>query len=83
MALLLVLGGLVYLYVSPARSYLATFRDAREKREEVRRLQREHDRLLQRRRALERPSVIELEARKLGMIRPGERPYVITGLPRG
>jgi hypothetical protein len=32
--------------------------------------------------ALTRPDAIEREARRLGMIKRGERPYVIENLPR-
>ncbi|MDX6721405.1 MAG: hypothetical protein QOJ63_3659, partial [Solirubrobacteraceae bacterium] len=46
-------------------------------------LQREHTALLRRQRALRRPGSIEIEARRLGMVRRDERAYVVKGLPRG
>ncbi len=73
---------LVYLYINPLRTYVATWHEARTKRGEVAELQREHDALLRRQRALRRAGSIETEARRLGMVRPDERAYVVRGLPR-
>lgn len=80
--LLVVFAVLLFLYVNPARSYLATMGEASRRNAAVASLQREHDRLLARRRALQDPRVLEAEARRLGMVRPGERAYVVKGLPR-
>jgi cell division protein FtsB len=81
--LLAVLIGLMFLYINPARSYLSTVREAHHRRAEVRGLLRENHKLQAKRRALGDPSTLEAEARRLGMVRPGERPYVVRGLPRG
>jgi septum formation initiator len=78
--LLVVLGGILLLYVGPAVSYVRTWREARAWRTDVRALQRENARLLARRRALEDPRSLELEARAMGMVRRGERAFVIEGL---
>jgi cell division protein FtsB len=80
-ALLLLLGFVLLLYVNPAISYLQTWQAANAKRSEVDRLQTENKRLLARKAALKRPATLEREARSLGMVRPGERAYVINGLP--
>lgn len=80
-ALLVLLVAVVGLYVQPARSYLSTWRDSNEKHAQLERLEREHDALVQRARELREPRTIETEARRLGMVRPGERPYVVSGLP--
>jgi cell division protein FtsB len=82
-ALLIVLVGIVSLYVGPARSYLATWHEANARRAEVTRLQHENKRLLARRNALRDPQTLEREARRLGMVKPGERAYVVKGLPQG
>ena len=74
---------LIYLYINPLRTYLSTYQEAKTKRGEVAELQREHDALLRRERALRRPGAIEIEARRLGMVRNDERAYVVRGLPRG
>ncbi|MDO8185938.1 septum formation initiator family protein [Conexibacter sp. JD483] len=80
-ALLLLLAGVVALYVQPARSYVSTWRDSNAKQQQVSELQREHDALEARSRSLREPRTVETEARRLGMVRPGERPYVVSGLP--
>jgi hypothetical protein len=49
----------------------------------VRSLREDNARLRTRARALENPQRVELEARRLGMARPGERVYVVRGLPEG
>lgn len=83
LALLFVLVGIVALYVGPARSYFTTRSEAAEKRAEVHRLEREHARLLARRRALTQPQTLEREARALGYVKPGEKAYAIEDLPGG
>ena len=82
-ALLLVLGVVVLLYVGPATSYWRTLRESKARNAEVKRLQAEHRRLLARRRALEEPASLMREARRLGMVRQGERGFVVQDLPRG
>jgi cell division protein FtsB len=82
LALLFVLVLLVYLYVGPARSYWSTFHSAKAKRAEVAKLEHENTRLRARQRALHQASTLETEARRLGMVRPGEVPYVVRHLPR-
>ena len=81
-ALLGVLFGLLLLYIGPARSYVQALGQAKARQAEVLALQREHKRLEARRTALGRPGVIEAEARRLGYVKPGERPYVIENLPK-
>ncbi len=80
-ALLVLLLVVAALYVGPARSLLGAWQDSNEKQVRVQELEREHDALLKRARALRDPLVVEAEARRLGMVRPGERPYVVSGLP--
>lgn len=80
-SLLAVLAGVVLLYVGPATSYLRTWGEAKRQRAEVTRLERDHKALSQRQKALRDPRTLEREARKLGMVRPDERSYVILGLP--
>jgi hypothetical protein len=81
-ALLLVLGLILLLYLGPARSFYSTWQESHAKRDEVRRLAAEHSRLDARRRALGDPRTLEAEARKLGMVLPSERAFVVNGLPR-
>ena len=83
LALLFVGLLLIYLYINPLRTYLATWQEARTKRDEVSQLQREHSALVKRSRALRASGSVEIEARRLGMVKRDERAYVIRGLPGG
>jgi cell division protein FtsB len=78
-ALLVVLGVVGLLYVQHALSYLSARAQFNAQGTIVRRLERDNARLAQEQRALRDPATIVLDARKLGMVRPGERSYVITG----
>ena len=80
-ALLCVLGLMIYLYVGPARGLMEAFGEAADKREQVAALKARNDALRTRKAQLLQPSTLELEARKLGMVRAGERAYVIKNLP--
>ena len=78
-ALLLVLLS----YIGPATNYWESWHLSRETRSDVHNLREDNARLRTRARALENPQRVELEARRLGMARPGERVYVVRGLPQG
>jgi cell division protein FtsB len=80
-ALLVLLAVVALAYVGPARSLLSTMRTSHAKQAELHALEREHDALLRRARELRDPSAVQAEARRLGMVRPGERPYVVQNLP--
>jgi cell division protein FtsB len=69
------------LYIHPLLSIWSTRGEAAQRRTDVARLQEQNDRLTRRIRALRGPSALEREARRLGMVRPGERAYVIQNLP--
>jgi cell division protein FtsB len=81
-ALLCVFAVIVLLYVGPARSYVGALGQSSAREAEVERLEREQARLKARRAALSRPGTLEREARRLGYVKPGERPYVIEDLPK-
>jgi cell division protein FtsB len=81
-ALLLLLLLVALAYIGPARSLLSTWRDSNAKQAQVQELQREHEALLQRARELRDPRTVQAEARRLGMVKPGERSYVVRGLPK-
>jgi cell division protein FtsB len=82
-ALLAVLLVLLLLYVGPLHSYWSTMHEAKQRRAQVTELQRENARLRVRRDALRSPGALEGEARRLGMVRHGERAYAIEQLPPG
>ena len=81
--LLAVLASLLLLYVNPLRSYVSTWRESHRRAAAVRVLQRENTQLLNKQRALKSPGTEESEARRLGLVKPGERGFVVTHLPRG
>ena len=76
-ALLCVFAFVLFLYIGPARAWVGTYREAKRKRAEVAALRAENDRLRERKRGLERPGALEREARALGMVKAGEKLYVI------
>ncbi len=82
-ALLAVLVGILGLYVGPARSYWTARQEMAHRTAEVAQLERENARLRARRAALRNAGTLEREARRLGMLRPGERSYVLKHLPKG
>ena len=81
--LLVVLLAVLISFLGPATKYVRTWQLARETRGEVRSLRDDNARLRQEAKLLKDPQQIELRARQLGMARPGERVYVVRGLPKG
>jgi cell division protein FtsB len=80
-ALLVLLVGVALAYVGPARSMLSTWRESNAKQAQLQTLEREHEALLRRARDLRDPRTVQSEARRLGMVKPGERSYVVRNLP--
>ena len=72
---------LLYLAISPVRSLIADLHVNAERRAQVVLLQRKATQLADEERALMLPSTRETEARNLGLVRAGEHPYVVSGLP--
>lgn len=81
LAILCVLAALVYLYVSAGVHMFSTWRQSHRDGAAVATLEREHSRLVHQRDTLSTQATLEAEARKLGMMRRGEQPYVVSGLP--
>ncbi len=80
-ALLGLLATGVVLYVGPARSLLSTWRQSNAKQAQLHALERRHAALLRQAATLRDPVTLAAEARQLGMLKPGERPYVVRDLP--
>jgi cell division protein FtsB len=80
--LLVALFGVLISFLGPATKYVRTWQLARETRAEVRDLRDDNARLRKQARILKEPEQVELRARQLGMARPGERVYVVRGLPK-
>ena len=81
MAMLLVLVALMYLYASAGLHMLSTWRQSRHDSAAVATLEREHRQLVRQHALLTGVGTLEADARQLGMMRPNEQPYVISGLP--
>jgi cell division protein FtsB len=79
--LLVVLAIVVGLYVEHTLSYVATRSQANQQQAIVTRLTHQNAALARQERSLDNPATIVSQARALGMVRPNERPYVITGQP--
>jgi len=80
-ALLTTLVVILLLYLSPAKHWIQQSRTAGAQHEELRALVEENKELKRRVRSLRDPGALEREARNLGMVRQGERAYVIENLP--
>ena len=78
--LLIVLAVVVGLYVQQALAYFSVRAQADQQLSIVRSLTRHNAMLTEEEKTLNDPATIVREARVLGMVRPGERPYVVTGL---
>jgi cell division protein FtsB len=81
LALLATLFVIVLLYIRPVAHWVQQRSTAAHSRADLRDLQREHARLEARLHRLSGPGAIEREARKMGMVRRGERPYAIEETP--
>jgi cell division protein FtsB len=79
-ALVLVLFGVMVSYLNPLVNLVDAWRDSKASEERLIELRAKHDKLTQQVRDAGTPLVLEREARKLGMVRPGERAYVVRGL---
>ena len=80
--LVVVLFAVLASYLTPAINLVDDWRDSNAEQERLADLKRENGRLEQRAQTLGDPDAAEQEARRLGMVAPGERAYVIRGLSR-
>lgn len=79
--LVLVLFAVLVSYLNPVVNLVDDWRDSKAEQERFTELQRENERLTQRAEAIRDPGTAEHQARRQGMVGPGERAYVIRGLP--
>lgn len=77
MALVLVLFGVMVSYLNPLVNLADAWRDSKEGEERLLELQREQQSLQEQVEEARSEMTLEREARKLGMIRVGERAYVV------
>ncbi|CAN5473004.1 hypothetical protein BH20ACT19_BH20ACT19_12340 [soil metagenome] len=82
LALLVTLGVILLLYISPAKHWIEQSRTAKAQDAELRDLTDENRRLRARAKQLRDPTALEEQARRLGMVRQGERSFVIENPPQ-
>ena len=79
-ALIGVFALVLYLYIGPALTWMSTYKEAARQRQAVAEIEQENERLRARKAELSAPGAIEREARRLGMVKAGERAYIVEGL---
>jgi cell division protein FtsB len=72
---------LLYLAISPVRSLVADFHLSAQRHAQLGGLRQQAAALAGEQRLLEDPGTPQIEARSLGLVRPGEHEYVVNGLP--
>jgi cell division protein FtsB len=81
LAMLGVMGALVYLYLSAGITLVSKLHEAGSNRAQLTFLERENRQLRAEHATLNKQSTLVAEARQLGMMRRGEQQYVVQGLP--
>lgn len=81
-ALLGTLGIVLLLYISPLHRWLTQRNLAAQETQQLQQLQQQNKELRSNIKRLHDPAALEAQARKLGMVRRGEREYVIDNLPK-
>jgi cell division protein FtsB len=79
--LLVVFAVVAGLYIQQGLALLLVRSQADQQRAVVDRLVKQNKQLERQQTELNDPAVLQQDARALGMVRQGERPYVVTGLP--
>jgi cell division protein FtsB len=79
-ALVLVLFGVMISYLNPLVNLLQAWQGSKASEQQLAQLEQERAELTQQLREVSSPATLEREARRLGMVRPGEHAYVLHGL---
>lgn len=69
-----------FLYYRPLSAYVERKHELAQRAAEVRSLERERRALERRLGDAQRPESVEREARRLGLVRPGERLFIVSGI---
>jgi cell division protein FtsB len=75
-----VLVAVAFAYVQPLRAYRASRDEVAKRQAEITVLEREASTLAERVALTDDESFIEREARRLGLVRPGERLFIVKGV---
>jgi cell division protein FtsB len=76
-ALIAVFAFILYLYIGPALTWVSAYREAGRQRAEVATLKARNAELQARKRALHDAATLERDARRLGMVKAGEKAFVV------
>jgi cell division protein FtsB len=68
------------LYYRPLKSYVETRTALEERQAEVRKLHAKRDELARRLEEADTPEALARRARKLGLVKPGERLFIVSGI---
>ena len=71
---------LAFFYYRPLHAYFDTRHSLQERRSEVRGLQAQKRRLERQLAATTSPAALDLEARQLALVKPGERLFIVKGI---
>jgi cell division protein FtsB len=77
---LAVLIAVALAYIQPLRAYRESRGEVAKRRAEIAVLERETAALAERARLTDDESFLEREARRLGLVRPGERLFIVKGI---
>jgi cell division protein FtsB len=81
-ALVLVLFGVMVSYLNPLVNLLQAWQGSKASEQQLAQLEQEKAQLTEQLREVSSLATLEREARRLGMVRPGEHAYVVHGLGR-
>jgi len=81
-ALVLVLFGVMVSYLNPMVNLLEAWKGSKASHHQLVELKQERTDLRGQLRDASSPATLEREARRLGMVKPGEHAYVVHGLDR-
>jgi cell division protein FtsB len=77
---LVVIGVIAFAYIQPVRSYLRAKDQVAARRAELGTLERQKREMARRLALSETDQFVVQEARRIGLVRPGERLFIVTGL---
>ena len=80
-AMLCVMVAVAYLYLSAGTRLFSSWRESGRDSAHVHALENQNRSLRSKHAELASPGTVQAEARRLGMIHPGEQAYIVSGLP--
>jgi cell division protein FtsB len=79
--MLCVMVAIAYLYLSAGLRLFSAWKESKHDSAQVHVLERQNRSLRQQHATLASPGTVQSDARRLGMIHPGEQTYIVSGLP--